>query len=149
MGSVVVDGFVSLIVLVVLAALFSIAPGWHLLAAPLFLLAAFLMGMGVTLVVASLNVYRRDFGYVIPFALQALNYMSPIVYSSTLIPKKWLFLYSLNPVVGLIEGFRWSVLGGAPASTTMLMSMVIGVSTSLVMGMIIFQKIEHGFADIV
>lgn len=149
MGSVVVDGFVSLIVLVVLAALFSIAPGWHLLAAPLFLLAAFLMGMGVTLLVASLNVYRRDFGYVIPFALQALNYMSPIVYSSTLIPKKWLFLYSLNPVVGLIEGFRWSVLGGAPASTTMLMSMVIGVSTSLVMGMIIFQKIEHGFADIV
>ena len=110
MGSVVVDGLVGLAVLAVLLALFGVSLGRHMLAAPFFLVAAFLMGFGLTLIVASLNVYHRDFGYAVPFFLQAWNYLTPIVYSSSLIPEKWLFIYSLNPTVGLIEGFRWSVL---------------------------------------
>ena len=148
-GSVVVDGLVSICVLVVLMALFGIGLGWHLLAAPFFLLAAFLMGTGLTLIVASLNVYYRDFGYAVPFVIQAWNYMTPIVYSSDLIPGKWRFLYSLNPVVGLVEGFRWSVLGGTPITTTMLISMMVGLVASLLVGMAVFQRIERGFADIV
>jgi lipopolysaccharide transport system permease protein len=149
MGSVLVDGLVSLFVLVVLVGLFGIAVGWHLLAAPFFLLASFLMGLGVTMVVASLNVYHRDFGYAVPFVLQAWNYMTPIVYSSALIPEQWRFLYALNPTVGLIEGFRWSVLGGKPMTGTMLLSMLVGLVVSLLAGMAIFQRIERGFADIV
>jgi lipopolysaccharide transport system permease protein len=149
MGSVLVDGLVSLTVLVVLLALFGIGLGWHLLVAPLFLFVAFLMGLGCTLTVASLNVYYRDFGYVVPFLLQAWNYMTPVVYSSSLIPDKWLFLYSLNPTVGLIEGFRWSVLGGVPMTGTMMVSMLCGLVASLLIGMAVFQRIERGFADIV
>jgi lipopolysaccharide transport system permease protein len=149
MGSVVVDGLVGLAVLVVLLALFGVGLGSHMLAAPFFLLAAFLMGIGLTLIVASLNVYHRDFGYAVPFALQAWNYMTPIVYSSSLIPEKWLFLYSLNPTVGLIEGFRWSMLGGVPITSTMFLSMMTGLIGSLLIGMAVFQRIERGFADIV
>ena len=149
MGSVVVDCLVGLVVLVVLLALFGVGTGWHMLAAPFFLLVAFLMGFGLTLIVASLNVYHRDFGYIVPFFLQAWNYITPIVYSSSLIPAKWLFLYSLNPSVGIIEGFRWSVLGGVPITSTMFLSMVTGLLSSLFIGMIVFQRIERGFADIV
>ncbi len=149
MGSVVVDGLVGLAVLVVLLALFGVGLGWPMLAAPFFLLAAFLMGFGLTLIVASLNVYHRDFGYAVPFALQAWNYLTPIVYSSSLIPEKWLFLYSLNPTVGLIEGFRWSILGGVPITTTMFLSMLTGLVGFLLIGMAVFQRIERGFADIV
>lgn len=149
MGSVVVDGLVSLAVLAILLALFGFGLGWHLLAAPFFLLAAFLMGLGLTLIVASLNVYHRDFGYAVPFALQAWNYLTPIVYSSALIPERWQFLYSLNPTVGLIEGFRWSVLGGVPITFTMMASMLTGLVASLVIGMAVFLRIERGFADIV
>ncbi|KEF41452.1 MAG: hypothetical protein ER33_11335 [Cyanobium sp. CACIAM 14] len=149
MGSVVVDGLVGLAVLVVLLALFGVGLGWHMLAAPFFLLAAFLMSFGLTLIVASLNVYHRDFGYAVPFALQAWNYLTPIVYSSSLIPQKWLFLFSLNPTVGLIEGFRWSVLGGVPITSTMFLSMLTGLVGSLLIGMAVFQRIERGFADIV
>ena len=111
--------------------------------------ASLLMGLGLTLFSASINVYRRDIGYAIPFILQAWNYMTPIVYSSELIPKKWMLLYSLNPTVGLIEGFRWSILGGRPASPLMLTTMLIGIAVSLVAGFTVFQKIERGFADII
>jgi lipopolysaccharide transport system permease protein len=149
MGSVVVDGLVGVAVLAVLMALFGVGLGWHILAAPLFLAASLLMGLGLTLFSASISVYRRDVGYAIPFVLQAWNYMTPIVYSSDLIPKKWMFLYSLNPAVGLVEGFRWSILGGRPASPLMLTTMIIGVAISLAVGFAVFQKIESGFADII
>jgi lipopolysaccharide transport system permease protein len=148
-SSVVVDGLVGIAAMVVLVVIFGIQPGAHLIAAPFFLAASLLMGLGITLLAASLNVYRRDIGHVVPFALQAWNYMTPVVYSSSLIPKKWLFLYSLNPTVGLIEGFRWSILGGDPATPLMLTSMTVGLSASLIAGMSVFKNIERGFADIV
>lgn len=149
MSSVVIDSLVGIAALVVLVVLFGIQPGAHLLAAPFFLLASLLMGIGLTLLSASLNVYSRDIGNVVPFALQAWNYMTPVVYSSSLIPKKWLFLYSLNPTVGLVEGFRWSVLGGKPATPLMLSSMVVGIVLACVAGLAVFKNIERGFADIV
>lgn len=149
LSSVVVDGLVGVAAMLVLALIFGIRPGAHLIAAPFFLIASFLMGLGITLFAASLNVYRRDIGYAIPFVLQAWNYMTPVVYSSSLIPKKWLILYSLNPTVGLIEGFRWSILGGDPASPLMLASMTVGLVASLVTGMAVFKNVERGFADII
>ncbi|MCT0209037.1 ABC transporter permease [Synechococcus sp. CS-1332] len=148
-SSVVVDCMVGMVVLAVLMAIFGTVIGWHLLFAPLFILSAFMMGLGVTLVVSSLNVYSRDFGYAVPFVLQAWNYLTPVVYSSELIPKRWIFLYSLNPTVGLVEGFRWSILGTQSLNSTMLVSMIVGVGVSLASGMMVFQRIERGFADIV
>ncbi len=149
MSSVIIDCLVGLLALAVLMMLFGVRPGMHLLAAPFFLSASLLMGLGLTLLSASLNVYSRDIGNVVPFVLQAWNYMTPVVYSSSLIPKKWMFLYSLNPTVGLIEGFRWSILGGEGATPLMLTSMVVAIALSFSAGLIIFQKIERGFADIV
>lgn len=148
-SSVVVDGLVGVAAMLLLTVFFGIQPGVHLIAAPFFLIASLLMGLGITLLAASLNVYRRDIGHLVPFALQAWNYMTPIVYSSSLIPKKWLFLYSLNPTVGLIEGFRWSILGGDPATPLMLTSMTVGLIASLAAGMAVFKNIERGFADII
>jgi lipopolysaccharide transport system permease protein len=148
-SSVVVDGLIGVAAMVAITLMFQIQPGWHLMAAPFFLIASLLMGLGLTLLMASLNVYRRDFGHVVPFVLQAWNYMTPVVYSSSLIPKKWLLLYSLNPTVGLIEGFRWSILGGEPVTPLMLTSMLAGLIASLVAGVGIFKNIERGFADIV
>lgn len=148
-ASVIVDCLVALLALSLLVFLFRIEIGAHLLLAPIFLAASLLMGLGISLLTASLNVYWRDIGYAVPFALQVWNYITPVIYSAGLIPKKWIILYSLNPAVGLIEGFRWSILGGAPATPLMLASMVIGLIASLVAGMAIFQKIERGFADII
>jgi lipopolysaccharide transport system permease protein len=148
-SSVVVDGLVGVAAMFVITIFFGIEPGPHLIAAPFFLAASLLMGIGITLLAASLNVYRRDIGHLVPFVLQAWNYMTPVVYSSSLIPKKWLFLYSLNPTVGLIEGFRWSILGGEPATPLMLISMTTGLIASLAAGMAVFKNIERGFADII
>ncbi len=149
MSSVVIDSLVGVLALAVLLLIFHIHPGIHLLAAPFFLLASLIMGVSLTLLSASLNVYSRDIGNIVPFALQAWNYMTPVVYSSSLIPDKWMFLYSLNPTVGLIEGFRWSILGGQRPSPLMLASMIIGILLSCILGLVVFQKIERGFADIV
>ena len=148
-SSVVVDGLVGIAAMLTLTTAFGVKPGLHNLAAPFFLIAALLMGLGIMLLAASLNVYKRDIGYAIPFALQAWNYMTPVVYSSSLIPEKWLFIYSLNPTVGLVEGFRWSILGGVPATPLMLTSMTVGTTVSLIAGMAVFKNIERGFADII
>ena len=149
LGSVVVDAFVSLGVMAILMMFFQIAPGWHLLAAPLFLAASFIMALGASLIVSSLSVYYRDFAFIIPFVLQVWNYLSPVAYSSELIPEKWRWLYGLNPCAGFIEGFRWSVLGSSALTTEMLFSLGIATLALLIFGAIIFRQIERGFADIV
>jgi lipopolysaccharide transport system permease protein len=149
MGSVIIDTGVSLVVLILLLSLFGITTSQPLLLAPLFLLSTLLMGVGVTLFVSSINVYYRDFGHMVPLALQVWYYMTPVFYSSELIPAKWHFIYSINPAVGLVEGFRWSILGGQPLSSLSLCSMMIGTVAILAIGMATFQRIEKGFADIV
>jgi len=148
-SSVLIDTLVSLLMLAILMAIFGISIGVNILAAPLFLACALVMGVGVTLLVASLNVYYRDIGFAVPFVLQLWNYLTPVIYSSELIPANLRTVYELNPTVGLVEGFRWSVLGGKTLSPLMLASMVAGVIVSLLTGMNVFKKIERGFADIV
>lgn len=149
LGSVIIDAMVSLGVLAVLLVIFQFPLTWHILAAPLFLGASFVLALGMSLIVSSLNVYYRDFSFMIPFALQAWNYLSPVAYSSELIPEKWRWLYALNPTVGFIEGFRWSVLGSSALNTEMLISTSIASVLFLVLGALIFRNIERGFADIV
>ena len=144
-----VDFLLSFLMLLVLMAWFHVAPTWHLLALPLFMGLAFMTAMATTLWLSSLNVRYRDVGYVIPFMSQVWMYASPVVYPVSVIPEKWRPLYSLNPMVGVIEGFRWALLGkGTPDF------MVIAVSSSVVLallmgGIVYFKRMEQTFADII
>lgn len=149
LGSVIIDSLVSVVVLAVLLPVCHIPLTANIAAAPVFLLIALISGFGLSLIIASLNVYYRDFNYVVPFVLQILNYVTPVVYSSELIPQKWRLLYSLNPAVGFVEGFRWSVMGSSSFSLAMLLITTISSLLLLVLGMIVFRRMERGFADVI
>ena len=90
---------------------YGIAPKWTMLAIPLFLLFAMITALAVGLWLSALNVRYRDVGHTFPFLIQVWMFASPVAYSISLIPERWRFLYSFNPLVGVIEGFRWAVLG--------------------------------------
>ncbi|MGD0884659.1 MAG: ABC transporter permease [Thermodesulfovibrionales bacterium] len=144
-----VDFLFSFVVLLVLMAWYHIAPTWGLLALPLFLGLAFITAMATGLWLAPLNVKYRDVGYVIPFLSQVWMYGSPVVYPVSVIPEKWRLFYSLNPMAGVIEGFRWALFGkGSPHF------MVIAISSSVILalllgGIIYFRHSESTFADVI
>ena len=106
-----VDFLISLTILLGLMVYYRFLPGWHILLLPLFILMALLASLGPGLWITALNVKYRDFRYVIPFLVQFGLYVSPVGFSSSIIPEKWRMLYGLNPIVGVIDGFRWSILG--------------------------------------
>lgn len=144
-----VDFLFSFLMLLALMAWFHIAPGWGLLALPLFLGLAFMTAMATSLWLSSLNVRYRDVGYIIPFLSQVWMYASPVVYPVSLVPEKWRPLYSLNPMAGVIEGFRWALLG-----TGSLDFKVIAISSSVVValllgGIVYFKRTEQTFADVI
>jgi lipopolysaccharide transport system permease protein len=107
-----VDFLISFVMLFALIAWYQYPPGWRMLILPAFVLLCFFASMGPALWIAALNVKYRDFRYVIPFIVQFGLYVSPVGFSSTLVPGGWRLLYSLNPMVGVIDGFRWCILGG-------------------------------------
>jgi len=115
-GSSVITSFVDFLIsgalLVGLMAWYRFVPSWRILTLPLFISIAFAASMGVGLWLTALNVRYRDFRYIVPFIVQFGLYLSPVGFSSTVIPKKWRLLYSLNPMVGVIDGFRWALLRG-------------------------------------
>src|SRR5262249_31122045 len=107
-----VDFTVNLLILFGLMAWYKFMPGWQIIFLPGFIAIAVLASLGPALLITALNVKYRDFRYVIPFIVQMGLYVSPVGFSSTLVPEEWRFWYSLNPVVGVIDGFRWCLLGG-------------------------------------
>src|SRR5256712_11880097 len=107
-----VDFLISFVILLGLMLYYSFVPRWNILTLPFFILLALLASLGPGLWVTALNVKYRDFRYVIPFLVQFGLYVSPVGFSSTVVPEKWRLLYSLNPIVGVIDGFRCSILGG-------------------------------------
>lgn len=107
----VVDLFFSFILLLVLMLWYGITPTWALLTLPLFVTLSLLSALAVGLWLTTLNVKYRDVGHIIPFLIQVWMYASPVAYPVSIVPAKWRLLYSLNPMVGVIEGFRWSILG--------------------------------------
>jgi lipopolysaccharide transport system permease protein len=124
-------------------------PGIAVLMLPVFIgittLTAFALGLWLT----ALNVKYRDIGLLVPFVIQIWMYASPIAYSTTLVPEHWRWAYNLNPIVGVVEGFRWSLLGNAPpAAGPMLLSFAI-VLLLLVGGLINFRRTERTFADVI
>ncbi|HEY3964952.1 MAG TPA: ABC transporter permease [Planctomycetaceae bacterium] len=128
---------------------YRIAPGWPLALAPVFILMAVVTALGFGFWLTALNVKYRDVGMALPFFLQALMWMCPIVYSSRMVPEKWRGLYGLNPMVGVIEGFRWSILGGAPPDWGMMFVSFSVVAALFVGGLYYFRKVEMTFADVI
>jgi len=145
-----VDFLISFVILIGLMIWYHYVPSWTILYLPLFLGLAFLSAMGAGLYVAALNVKYRDFRYIVPFVVQFGMYISPVGFSSNNIPEKWRLLYSINPMVGVIDGFRWSITGGE--SKIFLPGMILSIG--LIMLLLIFsiwyfRKMEKTFADIV
>ncbi|RMF22399.1 MAG: ABC transporter permease, partial [Cyanobacteria bacterium J083] len=105
-----VDFLISGMILLGLMAWYDFVPSWRIITLPLFILIAFAAAMGAGLWLASLNVQYRDFRYIVPFIVQLGLYISPVGFSSNIVPEKWRLIYSLNPMVGVIDGFRWAIL---------------------------------------
>lgn len=145
-----VDFAISGIILIALMAWFAYMPSWRIITLPLFILIALAASMGAGLWMASLNVQYRDFRYIVPFLVQFGLYISPVGFSSNIVPDQWRLLYSLNPMVGVIDGFRWAILGneasiywpGFILSTSLVLLL-------LVSGIWYFRKMERTFADVI
>lgn len=144
-----VDLLVACVPLAILLLLSGIVPGPALLAAPLFLALAYAAALGVTLWLSALNVAWRDVGHLLPFLLQVWFFTSPVVYPSSIVPADLRVLLGLNPLVGAIDGLRWSVLGAPPPDPAVLLAGVLVAGTALVSGYAFFRLREPGFADLV
>ncbi|MDH6063298.1 ABC transporter permease [Umezakia ovalisporum] len=145
-----VDFMISGIILLALMAWYNFVPSWRILTLPLFIAVAFAASMGAGLWLASLNVQYRDFRFIVPFIVQFGLYVSPVGFSSTIVPPQWRFLYSLNPMVGVIDGFRWAILGGKSQLYLpgFILSMAL-VALLLASGIWYFRKMERMFADVI
>lgn len=145
-----VDFLISFVILVGMMVYYRFAPGWNILLLPLFMLLALLASLGPGLWITALNVKYRDFRYVIPFVVQFGLYVSPVGFSSSVIPEKWRLLYSLNPMVGVIDGFRWCILGGdSPIYLPGFALSLVVVTFFLWLGVSKFRKTEKTFADLI
>jgi lipopolysaccharide transport system permease protein len=145
-----VDFLVSGMILLGLMAWYNFVPSWRILILPLFIGVAFAASIGVGLWLASLNVQYRDFRYIVPFIVQFGLYISPVGFSSSVVPEKWRLLYSLNPMVGVIDGFRWAILGGE--SYLYLPGFVLSLGLVALLffsGIWYFRKMERKFADVI
>ena len=124
-------------------------PSIRILALPLFILLAFLLALGFGLFFATMNVKYRDIRYIVPVMIQFGMYISPVAYSSSVIPEKYSLIYSLNPMVGILDGFRWCVL---PNSTLNIYSLLVSVMfaiVGLILGIKFFNNFESTFADLI
>ena len=143
-----VDFAAAFSILVVMMAFYGFVPGWNLVFLPVFIIFAVITSLAVGLWLSALNVKYRDFQYTLPFIIQFWLFASPVVYPSTLLPESIRWLYGLNPMAGVIEGFRWALLGTTPPSALIGVSLAI-VIVLLVGGVFYFRKMEQYFADIV
>lgn len=145
-----VDFLLSGALLATLMLWYGLTPDWRIMTVPLFMALAIAAAMGTGLWIAALNVKYRDFRYIIPFIVQFGLYISPVGYSSAVVPDHWRLLYSINPMVGVIDGFRWALLGGESqlywpgVSLSLALVMLIAVT-----GVLYFRKTEKSFADVI
>jgi lipopolysaccharide transport system permease protein len=145
-----VDFLISGMILVGLMAWYNFIPDWRILTLPLFIAIAFMAALGVGLWLAALNVEYRDFQYIIPFLIQLGLYISPVGFSSKIVPEQWRLLYSLNPMVGVIDGFRWAILRGESAIYLPGFLLSLGLVILLFLsGIWYFRRTEKVFADVI
>jgi lipopolysaccharide transport system permease protein len=145
-----VDFMISGIILLGLMAWYDFIPDWRILTLPLFILITFVASMGAGLWLAALTVEYRDFRFVVPFIVQFGLYISPVGFSSSIIPEQWRLVYSLNPMVGVIDGFRWAILGGEAKLYLpgFILSLLL-VALFLWSGIWYFRRMEKTFADVI
>ena len=145
-----VDFMVSGIILLALMTWYIFVPDWRILTLPLFIAIAFAAATGAGLWLAALNVRYRDFRYIVPFIVQFGLYVSPVGFSSSIVPKQWRLIYSLNPMVGVIDGFRWAILGGESQIYWPGFTLSVGlVALLFASGVWYFRKVERTFADVI
>lgn len=144
------DFLISFGILGVLMVWYQFVPDWHIVTLPFFLFLVLVVALGSGIWFAALNVKYRDFRYIVPFLTQLGLYISPVGFSSSVIPERWRLLYSLNPMVGVIDGFRWAILGGD--YTIYMPGFVLSVILIFVIfwiGLAYFRKTEPTFADVI
>jgi lipopolysaccharide transport system permease protein len=144
-----IDFGVAFLILMAIMVSYGVSPGAGVLALPLFVLLAMLTAFAVSLWTAALNVRYRDVGHAIPFLIQLWMFVSPVAYPMSIIPERWRVLYSLNPMTGVIEGFRWALLGGQLPDVQLIAVSALAITMLLVPGAIYFRHTERTFADLV
>ncbi len=128
---------------------FGVFPTWHVVILPFLLLLALVTSLGVGLWMSALNVIYRDVRYVLPFLTQFWLFATPIAYPTSIVPEQWRTLYGLNPMVGVVEGFRWALLGTDTQPGPMLLASTIAAVVMLLGGAFYFRRMEKTFADVV
>lgn len=144
-----VDFAISFALLFVLMAYYRYAPSWNIMLLPGFILLAFFTAFGIGLYLTALNVKYRDFRYIIPFIVQFGLYVSPVGFSSSVVPDPWRWLYNLNPMVGVIDGFRWCILGETALNSSSILTAVCISILFTWIGIRYFRRMEKGFADVI
>jgi len=141
-----VDFGITFLMMLVMMVWYRFVPGWQIVLLPVFILLAFTCAFGIGLFLTALNVKYRDFRYIIPFIIQFGLYITPVGFSSSIVPEKWRTLYALNPMVGIIDGFRYCLLGDALHWRSFIFSILISLFF-LFLGVFYFRKLEKTFAD--
>jgi len=141
-----VDFAISFLILIAMMCWYQFIPSWHIVFLPVFILIAFFCAFGVGLYLTAVNVKYRDFRYIIPFIIQFGLYITPVGFSSSVISEKWKLLYSLNPMVGVIDGFRWCILGDPMSMNSFFISLTTTI-LFLMLGLFYFRRMEKTFAD--
>lgn len=142
----IVDFVIAFVILILMMFYFGMAPTFNVIWLPIFILLALTTSLGVGLWTSALNARYRDIQYVVPFMIQIWMYASPVVYASSMIPAKYQFLYWLNPMAGVIEGFRWTLLGTNAPGMVIIASVIVSLAL-LVSGAFYFRRMEKTFAD--
>jgi lipopolysaccharide transport system permease protein len=145
----IVDFVLAGVVLGGLMGWYGVAPSWHVVFLPLFLALTLMTALGIGMLLSAVNVRYRDVPFAIPFLMQVWLFASPVIYAVTFVPERWRWLLSLNPMTGVLEGFRWSLLGqAAPQLWVLSVSIAVAVAASL-FGLVYFRRSERFFADVI
>lgn len=146
---VIIDYLICLSIAGILIGIYRLPFTWNLLFLPVCTIILFVFSTGINLFFSSVSVYYRDFKHIVPFLVQLWMYASPLLYSANMIPERYRFIYSLNPIAGIIDSFRWALLGLDTFPTYSFNISVIISFMLIILGTIVFRKIEHFFADII
>jgi len=144
-----VDFSLSFIVLIGMYFYYGMAIQISIVFVPIFLLMACALAFGIGSWLSAMNVRYRDIRYVVPLLTQVWMFVSPVAYSISQVPERWQFIYSINPMVGVVQGFRWALLGQGPPSGIMIGASVITISAILISGVYYFRRMEKEFADVI
>jgi lipopolysaccharide transport system permease protein len=144
-----IDFAIAFVFLLAMMAWYGLAPQWGILLLPFFVLLTMLTALSVSVWLSVVNVRYRDVGQAIPFLVQIWLFASPVAYSASVVPENWRFLYNLNPLAGIIEGFRWALLGSQNPPIVSLLSTTAVVLALLYGGIVFFKRMEKTFADVV